>query len=442
MPGPSHPGWIVLSLVLLFLGLSLGNPVLLAGAVFALLSVLLTTAVSPPAGTTVRRSLPRTSCWVGDTIAVQRQVTVSGGVGSVIVHDVLPPEAQVVDGSNLRVVWTWPGRRTADVSYQIQFPKRGAFMLEATAWEAQAPFGVSRGESGYADASVEVSVVPRIRSVTRLNEVRAVRKNIRYRDYLSKTGATTEEFREIRPYIPGDPMKWINWKASARVAGADNVPLVNEPEPETRKAVWLFMDVADYMDVGVPLSNPLENMVEASGTLAQYYLSRGSMLGAYAFNTYGGGGEMLAPDSRMSQFNRLVQMLTGLRAGSPEQDLLQSVELCKNFLFRLRPDVFIITRLDALYSMPGESTGSLERFKAAVRRLTALGGRSLQPGRVRVVHVDPQLSSAESNGLGMEKWEARLVARDLLEAGASVIEWEPAREEFISVLMRSVGVYR
>ena len=442
MLGPSHPGWIVLSLVLLFLGLSLGNPVLLTGAVFVLLSVLLTTAVSPPTGTSVRRSLPRTSCWVGDTIAVQRQVTVSGGFGSVIVHDVLPPEVQVVAGSNLRVVWMWPGRRTADISYRIQFPKRGAFILEETSWESQAPFGVNRGDSGSAAPSFEVSVVPRIRSVTRLNEVRAARKNLRYRDYLTKTGATTEEFREIRPYIPGDPMKWINWKASARVAGADNVPLVNEPEPETRKAVWLFMDVADYMDVGVPVSNPLENMVEASGTLAQYYLSRGSMLGAYAFNSYRGSGEMLAPDSRMSQFNRLVDILTGLKPGRPEQDLLQSVELCKSFLFRLRPDVFIITRLDALYSMPGESTAALERFRAAVRRLTALSTRSMRSGRVRVVHVDPQLSSAESNGLGMEKWEARLVARDLQEAGADVIEWEPAREEFISVLMRSIGVFR
>ena len=96
MLGPTHPGWIVLSLILLFLGLSLGNPVLLTGAVFALLSVLLTTAVSPPTVTSVNRSLPRTSCWVGDTIAVQRRVTVSGGVGSVIVHDALPPEAQVV----------------------------------------------------------------------------------------------------------------------------------------------------------------------------------------------------------------------------------------------------------------------------------------------------------------------------------------------------------
>ena len=105
-------------------------------------------------------------------------------------------------------------------------------------------------------------------------------------------------------------------------------------------------------------------------------------------------------------------------------------------------DVFIITRLDTLYSMPGEPTEALGRFKAAVRRLIALSPRSLQLGRVRVVHVDPQLASLESQGLGLENWETRVVARELMEAGANVIEWEPAREEFISVLMRSVGVYR
>ena len=42
----------------------------------------------------------------------------------------------------------------------------------------------------------------------------------------------------------------------------------------------------------------------------------------------------------------------------------------------------------------------------------------------------------------MSRWETRFVARDLRDAGASVIEWEPAREEFTSVLVRHVEAYR
>ena len=102
------------------------------------------------------------------------------------------------------------------------------------------------------------------------------RRFIKYQDDLAHTGASTDEFKEIRQYQPGDSFKRINWKASARMATLGNLPLVNELEPETRRAVWIFLDVANHMDVGVPLANPLESTVEAAGTLAQYYLSRGS----------------------------------------------------------------------------------------------------------------------------------------------------------------------
>ena len=442
MSQPRQLGWIALSLVFLLLGLTLGNVPLLTGAVFVLLFALLTTALTPPSGIVVERSLPRETCWVGDTLTVSRRVTAQGGVGPIFVYDELPPEAEVLEGSNLRVVWKWPGKSTADISYQLQFPRRGLFALSQSVWEAQVPFSVRGEESGTGGRAFEVSVVPRIRTVTRLNAVRAIRKRTRYQDDPTKAGVSTNEFKELRPYQPGDPFKWINWKATARGGRADNLPLVNELESETRRAAWIFLDIASYMDVGVPLSNPLESTVEASGTLAQYYLSRGSTLGAYAYNSSGGTGELLAPESGMRQFNRLMRMLAGLKPGPPEQDLLQSVERCKSFLYRTRPDVFVITRLDVQYARPGEDPASLERFKTAIGRLTALGMRALRYGSVRVVHVEPQEPRTASSGMGLGKWEARLVAREVRGKGAAVIEWDPTREEFTSVLMRHVDAYK
>ena len=160
--------------------------------------------------------------------------------------------------------------------------------------------------------------------------------------------------------------------------------------------MWIFLDIANYMDVGVPLSNPLESTVEASGTLAQYYLSRGSTLGAYAYNSSGGVGELLTPETGMRQFSRLMGMLAGLKPGPAEQDLLQSVERCKSFLYRIRPDVFVITRLDVHYARPGESTVEFERFKTAIARLISLKSHSLRTSRVRIVHVEPQEAQTDS----------------------------------------------
>ena len=57
---PSQLVWIGVALVLLLLGLSLGNVVLLTGAVFVLLTALLATALAPPSGVVVgARPVPR-----------------------------------------------------------------------------------------------------------------------------------------------------------------------------------------------------------------------------------------------------------------------------------------------------------------------------------------------------------------------------------------------
>ena len=439
---PSLLGWIVLSSIFLMLGLGLGNLVFLTGAVFLLLSVLLVTALSPPYGITVARSLSRTSCRAGDTLTVSRQLTVQGGIGSVFVHDVLPFESEIVVGNNLRVLWKWPGIKTFDLSYQVQFPMRGQVTLPQSRWESQAPFQLKRGAAGVSGEHFQLSVLPRIRSVTRLNEVRATTKSSRFLGDTAMTGIATNEFRELRPYQPGDPIKLINWKATARGSRGDGLPFVNQTEQEARRAVWIFLDMAAYMDVGVPMSSPLESTVEASGALAQYYLSKGSTLGAFAYNTSTHTGELLPPETGRKQFSRLVQMLTGLKPGQPRQDLLQAVEWCKDFLFQLRPEVFIITRLDVHYSRPGETTRSLERFRAGVSRLTFLRARSRRQGRVWIVHVAPKEPTTGSSTPVLTRWETRVVAAALRKAGASVVEWNPDQEEFAVVLARNLNAYR
>jgi uncharacterized protein (DUF58 family) len=438
--------WIGLSLVFLAVGLAFGNLVLLTGAVFLLVVVLIITSLQPPSGIRIERRTLRAICWAGDSVEVERHLTATGGLGPIFVHDALPPELEVDEGNNLRVVWKWLGAKDCDLSYRVRFPKRGEFTLPATTWESQAPLGVRRSRIATSGDSISISVVPRIRGITRLNEIRVITKQTRYQDDLAQTGMSNSEFRELRPYAPGDPIKLINWKASSRGARSDNLPLVNELEPEGRKAVWIFLDTARYMDVGTPLDNPMENTVEAAGSLAQFYLSRGSTIGAYAYNSYGDGGVLLSPDSGQKQFRRLTQMLAGLKSGPPRHDLLQAVEWCKGFLLRLQPEIFIITRLDVYYPRPGEGRQPFDRFNAAVRRLTALRSRARRSGRVRVVHVSPHESNADTTSpfddIDMSQWESRSLATDLRRSGADVIDWDPGKEDFIAAMVRHMNVYR
>ncbi len=432
---PSQWGFISTALLLLVVGLALGNVVLVTGAVFVVVTAFLSTTLAPPNGVVVTRSVDKTTCWIGDILTVERRLTAGSGIGAIYVHDELPPESNVLDGSNLRVVWKWPGKQAADLSYQVRFPKRGAFTLKETGWESRAPFGGDRRAAGSSGGSLQVSVVPRIRSIARLNSLRLPAASGRYTENLGRVGATSDEFRELRPYQTGDPFNRINWKASARGRQLDNRPIVNEMYPQAMTGVWVFLDTADYMDTGLSLANPLEHSVEAAGALAQYYLVRGSTLGAYPYNNSDRNG-LLTPDSGRSQFRRLVQLLAGLKPGPPREDLLQAAERCKSFLLRMHPDVFVITRLDVQYDRPGDLGESLDRFKSAITRLASFGAASTRKSRVSVVHVAQRRPQETSQAAEWVAWETQVVSREVRKVGARVIEWEPGREEFASVLLR------
>ena len=257
-------------------------------------------------------------------------------------------------------------------------------------------------------------------------------------------GASTTDFVDIRPYSPGDTIRSINWKASARSLASKQELLVNRYQPEGRMAVWVFLDGANYMDVGTSLFSPIEHAIEAVGALAWYHLIRGYTLGAYMYNC---PSSMVPPDLGRKQFNRLAQVLSALRTGPPTEGLLEAVERCKGFLYRLQPDVFVITRLDAHYPRLGQSREALDSLTSGIRRLTSLKSQSNRAGRVHVVQVGiqeylPMETSLADQTMSLIGWEAQPLSGLLRRAGASVLEWNPVQEEFASALLREVSTPR
>ena len=283
------------------------------------------------------------------------------------------------------MIWHWPGSKAYDLSYRIQCPKRGVFTLRETEWESEAALGLNQRKQGTAGPAVEISVVPRNQTIRRVNDVRGRAHSRRPGEDVAIAGISTTDFMELRPYNPGDPMRSINWKASARNSGSINPLLVNQYEPEGRRAVWLFLDGADYMEVGPALYPMIDYATEASGAVAQYYLTRGYTLGAYIYNT---NSDILTPELGHKQFQRLTDMLTRLEPGTSEQNLEGAVETCKSFLFRLRPEVYIITRLDVHYSRWATGSPDQDSFFRGIRRLVSMRRGHRRSNQIRVVHLE------------------------------------------------------
>jgi uncharacterized protein (DUF58 family) len=110
------------------------------------------------------------------------------------------------------------------------------------------------------------------------------------------------EFAEVRPYVPGDRVRRINWRVTAR-RGA---PHVSERHPERNADVILFLDT--FVDVADEQGSTLGLAVRAAASLAAGYLARKDRVGLVSF---GGALSGLGPRLGEIQLYRIIDALLG-----------------------------------------------------------------------------------------------------------------------------------
>jgi uncharacterized protein (DUF58 family) len=111
------------------------------------------------------------------------------------------------------------------------------------------------------------------------------------------------EFADIREWVPGDRLRRVNWRVSARRDGL----WVNEQHPERNTDVVLFLDT--FADVGSGAHGTLDLTVRAATSLAQRYLQRRDRVGLVSF---GGFLSWLLPSSGTRQLYKIVDSLLQL----------------------------------------------------------------------------------------------------------------------------------
>ena len=108
------------------------------------------------------------------------------------------------------------------------------------------------------------------------------------------------EFADIREWEPGDRLRRVNWRVSARRDGL----WVNEQHPERNTDVVLFLDT--FANAGSSARGTLDLTVRAATSLAQRYLQRRDRVGLVNF---GGFLSWLLPSSGTLQLYKIVDSL-------------------------------------------------------------------------------------------------------------------------------------
>jgi uncharacterized protein (DUF58 family) len=112
--------------------------------------------------------------------------------------------------------------------------------------------------------------------------------------------------RELRDYQPGDPLRHIAWKATARTRRL----ISREFEREVSLSVYLLVDISTSMRGGQWRGQKLEHAIDAAADIARYVLNSRDRAGLVTFDekVYG----HLPPASSSAQLSRILRHLVGV----------------------------------------------------------------------------------------------------------------------------------
>ncbi len=108
------------------------------------------------------------------------------------------------------------------------------------------------------------------------------------------------EFADTRPFVSGDLLRSVNWRATARRGSL----VVNERHPERNADVVVFLD--SFAEARVSTEGTLEHAVRLAATVASRFLQRRDRVGLV---TFGGVLRWLEPAGGLQQQYRLVDAL-------------------------------------------------------------------------------------------------------------------------------------
>lgn len=408
------------------------NPILLCASLIPLFTFLLGILIENPKDVKITRSGLRTSVWVGEVLDVILHVKIGDGVGIITITDEVPSIFALVEGNNFKVFWKGRGEKFLTFSYKIRCSKRGSFVIPPVKWESRHPLALKETIYGECGEPFELTVRPRIFNVRKIRGRYTTSIFPISPRSVMKIGPSSTDFREIRSYVVGDPVKSINWKATARrLTMLHQMPLVNEYEKEGRQTVWIFLNASRDLEIGSNIENPFEYGIIVAMTLIHYFLSRGYRLGMYIYNNR---NEMFYPETGMKQVYKLLRRLSSLEAYSGKERLKEAIELNKKFILRYHPLCIIITCLNK---------EEPEEFLQGVNRLISLmRGRRRKPP---IVVINILMEDVISRGRTYDERSkiilylmSRPLVKALRTAGASVLEWNPRRDAFGTVLLRQV----
>lgn len=390
-----------LALLLVLAGLVLRNGALLGLALpYLLFSLLPFWQKRPRPDWKAKRELEPDSLMGGQPCAVKVELANQGeDLEEVLMTDLLPPNVKVE--GNTEYHGPFMGGQVEMLSYTVR-GVRGKYEFRGVSVTIGDLLGLRREEE-IIPCSGTLSVLPPADHLERLKifprRTRVFTGMIRSRE----SGAGVEFFG-TRGYVPGDPLRHLNWKAGARW----DLLITNLFEQERIADVGIILDARSVVEIRTDEDSLFEHSVRAAASLAQYFLGEGNRV---ALLIYGNYIEWTYPGYGKQQRARIMAALAGAELG--EHAVFKEFGSLPTRLFPAESQVVLISPLRGEDVVP-------------LRYLRGLGYRVLivSPDPIsfekRLLPQDGFRDLAES----IARMEREATLAKLRRSGAQVVDWD------------------
>jgi uncharacterized protein (DUF58 family) len=334
----------------------------------------------------------------GEVVEVAVRLTAATTVERLELWLRVHPNLEPVEGTSGRVLRLEAGQQTT-VRLRLRCGRWGAYRLGEVQVRCHDRFGLLAFDQAVA-AGLPLKVYPSPQALRELLRPMHVQRQVG--DQRTRLAGDGVEFAELRPLLPGDPIRQVNWRASARRGELQ----VNRHHPERNTDVVLFLDT--FAETGDKRGSTLDLVVRAAASLAGRYLASKDRVGLVGF---GGYLTWLYPASERAQLWRVLDVLLDTRVVTSYADkTIQVVPL------RMLPPGAIVIAITPLLDERG------------VRALGDLRRRGFE---VAILAVSPGALARPSPGaVGELAWRLWHLERDALRIryqrlGVPVAEWQP-----------------
>ena len=289
-------GYAGLAALGLLAGLVLERPELVAlAAPFAVLAALGLALARPPE-VAVELELAAERVFEGEELEPTLTVESRSGVADLELLLLVPAGLAAADGSNATTLRLRRGERR-ELPVRLTVERWGGYLLGEVLFRARDPLGFVNWE-GRLDDRQPLKAYPRPARVDEL--LQPLRTQVFSGNYVSRERGEGIEFADLRPFAPGDRVRRVNWRASARRGEL----WVNEYHPERNADVVVFLDT--FAEAAAERETTLDLSVRAASAFVGHYLRHKDRVGFVAF---GGRLNWLQPRTGVAQLYRIVDAL-------------------------------------------------------------------------------------------------------------------------------------